>query len=382
MKKTLIGLLLILGLALGFSTPAFAGNGAVAPTEALCLSHINSAAEYEPTLVSSRERMARPMNGWRHAGLSGRVCVLERTAMAGHAVGEPEGWWWVVIDGGYLVSKDGAYADSRCFNVIRKVAQAPRETATVVAECTNCNQPITVTEITVTENPQPRPQPQYIPQVAPMQQAVMQPAPVPYQRRQFFSAPMQVAQGGGGSVAFGGSYNTSYQQQPAPTPIWDGRTNPPIMGQPDPGIGGVTNPPVPPLAIPTPGHNPGTVAPPVVLPMPGVIPGTGGPMAPWVPVPGPNQQQAVAGPQNQQQNGFFSSYVTNVAGPVVAPFQNQAQGYVINPQPQQVTVVAGPQNQQQQGGFFSSYGTGVAGPVGNPVPQQPGSNIFGGNTGR
>jgi hypothetical protein len=343
---------MLLGIVLCTSTPALAGNGTAFRTEQACLQGIDSAQIYMPSAMANRNAASTPSNGYRHAGVTGRVCVLEHTSMTGSANGETRGWWWVVIDGGNLmVSADGrSWRDSRCENAIRRIAQRPQEVATVVADCVNCNQPVVVAP-----PPPLPPAPQagtWTPAPAagtwvPAQQPVQQVAVAPRSRFYRGEAPMQFT-----VPQYAVSvYN---QAQQAQTPPFGGETKPPLEEPTriDDGFGGVTNPFLPPPVQNDFGGNTG-------------LPG---------PLPGPNG------------NGFGGN--TGLPAPV---FGGGSTGL---PNPNGfggTTGLPGPINNGNDFGNFSGN-TGLPAPVNNGgnfggtftgttgLPAPTGGNVFTGNT--
>jgi hypothetical protein len=293
MKKlltaTLFGAIITAAAA---ATPAFAGNGTAFTTREACLAGIDSAQLYVPSAMANRAAASKPSNGYRHAGVSGRVCVLEHTSMQGSSNGETAGWWWVAIDGGNLmVSSDGrSWRDSRCENAIRRIAQRPQEVATAVAECRNCHQ-------------QPAP-------AAPPQQVEVRYVTAPPQTRQMaFSntqwgtfnptvsarAPAQMPGFQMGGISLSQVVqNGSTWEGPIPEEDFDGETKPPVT----------TPPPVTPTPTPT--------------PLPGPVPGNdfGGRTISPLPNPTPGNGGGLPSPLPNPNNGNFFGGSTGLPTPV------------------------------------------------------------------
>lgn len=232
MKKIAI---LAAALTAAVATPALAGTGTAYGARATCEAAVaaQTFTIYEPGMVSSRERVSRPMNEWRSAGLTGPTCVEEHVRVSeidGRRLGDQRTVWaWVVVPGEVIVTNGTAFADMRCANQIRVVARRQ------IVACTDCNRPA----------PQPAPQPVARQQVqVGLIQAPAVATTVTYRQPR---APIQVSLVSlagpppAGSVYVGGSSNyTSYNYtMPNTVPPFGGVTQPPAGN----GFGGVTQPP-------------------------------------------------------------------------------------------------------------------------------------------
>ena len=276
MKKFAIAAAII---AAATATPALAGTGSAFSSAERCQAAVTAgtATVYEPGMVSSRERVSTPMNGWSSAGYTGPTCVEERVVVneidGTRANDKRSVWAWVAIPGDVIVRKGNELADFRCFNQIRQVAARPQVAVRESAQpCVNCDQPVR------------QPVGQYVQQAQPVGQFV----PAATQQVQVSFAPFQAQLpqqtiGLGAfsqpSVAFaaGNTYNTYNTAAPA---NFGGQTQPPSGGGND--FGGQTNPPAPlPAPVPGPGFG-GDTNLPAPLPAPIMGAGNGGNL------PGPN----------------------------------------------------------------------------------------------